>query len=120
MQANQSIGIAVIPFHREGVFASVCSDGDHHAVMSDGLHKEFTSLWWAVEYLLDKGFCYDWNLVKSYAHSSFVTLCVPRGFSVRKVGASWYAFKDGAFVRSAATKWQCEFMCVRDCYTKKF
>lgn len=120
MQANLSIGIAVIPFHREGVFASVCSDGNHHAVMSDGLHKEFSSLWWAVEYLLDLGFVYDWNLVKSYAHSSFVTLCVPRGFSVRKVGASWYAFKDGAFVRSAATKWQCEFMCVRDCYTKKF
>lgn len=120
MQANLNIGIAVIPFQKMGVFASVCSDGDHHAVMSDGLHKEFTSLWWAVEFLFDEGFVYDWNLVKVYAHSSFVTLCVPRGFSVRRVGASWYAYKDGVFVRSAATKWQCEFSCVCDCYTKKF
>ena len=120
MQANQSIGIAVIPFRKDGVFASVCSDGDHHAVMSDGLHKEFTSLWWAVEFLFDKGFSYDWDLVKAYAHSSFVTLCVPRGFSVRRCGSTWYAFKDGSLVHSGASKWACEFMCVRDCYTKKF
>lgn len=120
MQANQSIGIAVIPFHKDGVFASVCSDGDHHAVMSDGLHKEFTSLWWAVEFLFERGFVYDWDQMKAYAHSSFVTLCVPRGFSVRRVGVSWYSFKDGRHVGTSPTKWECEFMCVQECYTKKF
>lgn len=120
MQANINIGIAVIPFKQGDRFASICSDGDHHAVMTDGLHKEFSSLWWAVEYLFELGFVYDWQAFQQYAVSSFSTLCAPRGYSYKKIGNSWHAYKDGKLVHVMPTRWEVCFMCIRDCYTKKF
>lgn len=120
MQANQNIGIAVIPFMKGSRFASVCSDGNHHAVMLDGVHKEFTSLWWAVEYIQELGFEYDWETFKQFSLSSFVTLCAPRGYYYKNIGGSWHAYKDGRLVHIMPTKWECQFMCIRDCYTSKF
>lgn len=120
MQANLINQIAVIPFKRGDQPASVCSDGNRHAVMADGIHKEFTSLWWAVEYLFGLGFVYDWDTFQKFSLQTFITLCAPRGYYYKKVGGSWHAFKDGRLVHVMPTRWECQFMCIRDCYTSKF
>lgn len=119
MQASKSIKVAVIPFKRGQESASVCGDGDHFAAIWNGVHKSFTSLWWAVNYVLDNGFAYDWESMKIYANESFETICRPHGYAYKKVGCSWYFQKDGVLVRSSSTLWEGQFACICDCYAKK-
>lgn len=120
MQAINNVKLAVIPFKRGNQSASVCGDGDHFAAIWNGVHKSFTSLWWAVEYVFDHGFIYDWDSMKVFAQESFECLCRPRGFTYKKQGVSWYFFHDGQLVHSSTTLWEGQFQCIRDCYTKKF
>lgn len=120
MQATSKIKVAIIPFKKGNESATVCGDGNRFAAMRNGDHRSFTSLWWAVEYLFEHGFTYDWDSIKVYAAESFECLCRPRGFSFRRLGCSWYFYRDGVMVHAANTLWEGQFMCVRDCYTHKF
>ena len=120
MQATSNVKVAVIPFRRGNESASVCGDGTHFAAIWNGVHRSFTSLWWAVEFVFENGFSYDWESIKVFASESFECLCRPRGFSFKHLGCSWYFYRDGALVHSAGTLWEGQFMCIRDCYTHKF
>lgn len=120
MQARKSIKVAVIPFKRGQESASVCGDGEHFAAIWDGVHKSFTSMWWAVDYVLSNGFEYDRESMKFFTNESFECLCRPRGFAYKKVGCTWYFQKNGVLVRSSSTLWEGQFMCIRECFTKKF
>ena len=120
MQASKSIKVAVIPFKKGQESASVCSDGEHHAAIWNGVHKSFTSLWWAVEFVFDHGFSYDFESMKVFTAESFECICRPRGYAFKKIGHGWSFFRDGKLVRTSATLWEGQFHCIRDCYTKKF
>lgn len=120
MQAIQSIKVAVIPFRKGNESATVCGNENHFAAMINGDHKKFSSLWWAVEYLFDQGFVYDWEAMKVYAQESFECICKPRGYGYKKLGCSWYFYKDGKTVRASSTLWEGQFLCIRDCYTNKY
>lgn len=120
MQANNQIKVATIPFIKGQQVATICGDGEKFAAMWDGVHQAFTSLWWAVEFVLDNGFTYDMAEMRKTVGTAYEVLCVARGYSFRKVGHSWHFFRDGRMVRSSATLWEGQFLCVRDCYTKRF
>lgn len=107
MQANINIEIAVLPFKSGENFASVCSDGVHHAAITNGLHQGFTSLWWAVESLHERGFSFDMETFKAFALSSFVTLCAPRGYYYKHIGVSWHLFKDGHLLTCQPSRFAC-------------
>lgn len=108
MQAKSKINVAVLPFMRGEIPASVCSDGIHHAVITNSIHQSFTSLWWAVEYVLELGFQFDRDTFKQFALTSFVTLCAPRGYYYKRVGLSWHGFKDGRLVACETTRFACQ------------
>lgn len=120
MQAINSIKVAVIPFKKGNQSASVCGDGDHFAAIWEGVHKPFTSLWWAVDYVFDHGFHYDWESIKIFSAENFECICRPRGYAFKRIGHSWSFFRDGQIVRVSPTLWEGQFQCLRDCYTKKF
>lgn len=120
MQAINSISVAVIPFKKGNQSASVCGDGTHFVAYWDGVHKAFTSLWWAVTFLFENDFNYDWESMKIFSAENFECICRPRGYTYKKIGHSWSFFRDGHIVHVSPTLWKGQFSCLQDCYTKKF
>lgn len=114
MQAKSNVNVAVLPFRKGEIIASVCSDGSQHAVITNGVHQKFTSLWWAVEFARELGFSFDREAFKSTALTSFAVLCAPRGYYYKHVGVSWHGFRDGRLVACEPTRFQCQLSLIRN------
>lgn len=114
MQAKSKINVAVLPFMKGEIYASVCSDGNNHAVITNGVHQKFTSLWWAVEYARELGFKFDRDAFKASALTSFLILCAPHGYYYKHVGTSWHGFRDGRLVACEPTRFACQVRLIRN------
>lgn len=105
--------MAVIPFRRGEEIASVCSDGRHHAAISNHQYHHHDNLWWACEDLQSKGFKLDWDQIKVYADCTFSVLCPYPRYAIKQLGVSWVVTDGGKCIASMPTKWQAQFKAVQ-------
>lgn len=114
MQATSKIQVAVIPFSKGDLTATIVTDGKAIRTYTQDGCDSFNSLWWAVENLACTGYHFDYEAMKPFAEEAFNVIAVPDGWSIRRIGVHWYASLGGIVKAFGETKWRCQVEAIRE------